>query len=85
MADIQGTVEQFILDNLLFGDITRMPAASESLVESGVIDSTGILELIEFIESEFAISVDESETVPDNLDGIDRLTAYVRRKSPASV
>ena len=86
MADIQGKIEQFILDDLLLGDNSRMPTPSDSLVETGVIDSTGILELIEFIEAEFDISVDETETVPENLDGIERLTAYVSRKAaPARV
>ena len=80
MTDVQRTIEGFILDSLLLGDETRLPAPSESLVETGVIDSTGIMELIEFLEAEFSISVAESETVPDNLDGVANLVAYVGRK-----
>jgi acyl carrier protein len=83
MADVQRTIEGFILDSLLLGDETRLPGPSESLVESGVIDSTGILELIEFLEAEFEISVDEAETVPENLDGVANLVAYVGRKRAA--
>lgn len=85
MADVQGRIQAFILDSLLLGDESRMPDPTESLVESGVIDSTGILELIEFLESEFGVQVEDSETVPDNLDGIARLTAFVFRKSPEGV
>ena len=48
-----------------------------------MIDSTGILELIEFLEAEFEISVDEAETVPENLDGVANLVAYVGRKTAA--
>ncbi|MBG6098201.1 acyl carrier protein [Nocardioides luteus] len=81
MADVQSTIEGFILDSLLLGDETRLPGPTESLVESGVIDSTGILELIEFLEAEFDISVDEAETVPENLDGVANLVAYVGRKT----
>ena len=81
MTDVQRTIEGFILDSLLLGDETRLPAPSESLVESGVIDSTGILELIEFLEEEFGIAVEEAETVPENLDGVERLVGYVARKS----
>jgi len=81
MTDVQLTIEGFILDSLLLGDETRLPEPSESLVESGVIDSTGILELIEFLEAEFEISVDEAETVPENLDGVANLVAYVGRKT----
>lgn len=73
-------VEEFIRDNLLFGDGGRMPAAGDSLIETGVIDSTGVLELIEFLEEEFAIRVDDSETVPENLDSIERIVAYISRK-----
>lgn len=83
MADLQRTIEAFILDSLLLGDEERLPAPTDSLVESGVIDSTGILELIEFLEAEFEISVTEAETVPANLDGVANLVAYVARKTAA--
>lgn len=83
MADVQSRIEQFILDSLLLGDDSRMPATADSLVESGVIDSTGILELIEFLEEEFDISVTEAETVPANLDGVANLVDYVARKTAA--
>lgn len=81
MADVQSRIEQFIVESLLLGDSSRMPGPADSLVESGVIDSTGILELIEFLEEEFGISVAESETVPENLNGVEALVAYVARKS----
>lgn len=83
MADLQRTIEAFILDSLLLGDEERLPAPTDSLVESGVIDSTGILELIEFLEEEFDISVTEAETVPANLDGVANLVDYVARKTAA--
>ncbi|MDQ4110176.1 MAG: acyl carrier protein [Actinomycetota bacterium] len=84
MADLQRTIEAFILDSLLLGDEERLPAPTDSLVESGVIDSTGILELIEFLEEEFQISVTEAETVPTNLDGVANLVAYVAQKTAAA-
>jgi acyl carrier protein len=74
-------VIEFIVNNYLFGDDSRVPADSESLLESGIIDSTGILELIEFLEADLGISVAEDETVPENLDSIANLTAFVERKS----
>lgn len=73
-------VRSFVLDNLLFGDESRLPAADDSLVGSGIIDSTGILELVEFLEQEFGITIDDSETLPENLDGLDRISAFVQRK-----
>ena len=57
-----------------------MPSAADSLIGSGVIDSTGILELIEYLEQEFGIQVEDTETVPENLDGIDRIAVFVHRK-----
>jgi acyl carrier protein len=80
VADVQERVGTFILDNLLLGDEARMPSAADSLIGSGVIDSTGILELIEYLEQEFDIQVEDTETVPENLDGIDRIAVFVNRK-----
>ncbi len=67
----------FVVNNYLFGDTARMPEDEESLVDEGVIDSTGILELIEFLESHFGIEVSETETVPENLGSIASLTKFV--------
>lgn len=75
-----GTAEQlraFVLENFLFGDQSRIPAGDASLLGNGVIDSTGVLELIEFLEEEFGIAVDDSETVPENLDTFDGLERFV--------
>lgn len=84
MEKLRGRIAEFVLDDLLFGDDGRMPTGGESLLESGVIDSTGILELIEFLEAEFSVHVEDDETVRENLDGIDRIAAYVARKRAAS-
>lgn len=85
MADIRDRLEKFILEDLLLADASRMPSPEDSLVETGVIDSTGILELIEFLEEEFGVHVADEETVPENLDGIARLEAFISRKTAASV
>ncbi|AXE38698.1 D-alanine--poly(phosphoribitol) ligase subunit 2 [Acidipropionibacterium virtanenii] len=79
-AAVHDRVREFVLDSLLLGDADRMPADDDSLLESGVIDSTGILELIEFLEEAFGVHVADDETVPGNLDGINRVVAYVARK-----
>ncbi len=81
MSDVDGRIRAFIVDSLLLGDESRAPAASESLLGSGIIDSTGVLELIEFIEEQFGIHVEETETIPQNLDSVENLVAYVGRKS----
>lgn len=77
---VRSDLTEFVVNNYLFGDTTRTPAEADSLVEGGVIDSTGILELIEFLEEKFGIEVTESETVPENLDTIARMTQFVLSK-----
>lgn len=74
-------LRDFITTNFLFGEVARTPADEEDLLLAGVIDSTGILELIEYLESEFGIQVTESETVPDNLGSIANLARYVAGKT----
>lgn len=74
---IQVELTDFVVNNYLFGDVTRAPSEDDSLVESGIIDSTGILELIEFLESHFGIEVSDVETVPRNLGSISSLTKFV--------
>jgi acyl carrier protein len=71
---------EFIVTNYLFGDVASVPRDDDSLVEGGIIDSTGILELIEFIESRFGVEVSDSETVPENLGSIANLTRFVLSK-----
>lgn len=82
-GDIRQALREFIGTNYLFGDHARMPADEESLLEQGVVDSTGILELIEFLEAHFDIVVAESETVVDNLGSIAGLTRFVMQKKAA--
>lgn len=84
VGSVRERLVKFIIDDLLLGDESRLPASDESLLETGVIDSTGVLELIEFLDEAFGVQVEDSETVPENLDGIDRLTAYVERKQSAT-
>lgn len=84
MSDVADQVKAFVLSNFLFGQADQMPDDRESLVDSGVIDSTGILELIEFLELSFAITVADSETVPENLDSIISIARFVRSKQASA-
>lgn len=78
---IRDAVREFIGDNYLFGDLGRLPSDEESLLEKGIVDSTGILELIEFLEERFGIEVAESETVVENLGSVGGLTRFVLAKT----
>jgi acyl carrier protein len=79
-AQIRADLTEFIVANYLFGDVTQAPLDDTSLVEEGIVDSTGILELIEFLEYRFGIEVSEDETVPENLGSIASLTSFVMSK-----
>jgi len=81
-VDLQVRTElaEFIVTNYLFGNADMAPRDEDSLIEGGIIDSTGILELIEFLESHFGIEVSEAETIPENLDSISCLTQFVLSK-----
>lgn len=81
--DIRDQLREFISTNYLFGDRDRLPADEESLLETGVVDSTGVLELIEFLEDDFGIVVAESETVFENLGSVAGLTRFVAAKTGA--
>jgi acyl carrier protein len=83
-AEIERRVRQFIEDNFLFREDRAALGGGESLLDAGLIDSTGILELVGFLESEFAIQVGDAEIVPENLDSIGTIVAYVAGKQPAA-
>ena len=77
---IEPIVRQFVADNFLFRESADSLDENESLIAGGVIDSTGILELVSFLEQEFEIEIADEELVPDNLDSIARIRAFVSRK-----
>ncbi|MBN2844361.1 MAG: acyl carrier protein [Deltaproteobacteria bacterium] len=79
-AEIREIFIGFVITNYLFGDSSKLPSDEESLIELGVVDSTGILELIEFTEHEFGISISDSETIPENLGSIANLVTFVQKK-----
>ena len=79
MSDIKSKIKTFIIENYLFGDDEGLEE-STSFLDEGIVDSTGILELIEFISEEFSITVEDEELIPENLDSIDNVTAFIGRK-----
>ncbi|HOO71608.1 MAG TPA: acyl carrier protein [Spirochaetota bacterium] len=84
MADIKQEIEKFIEENFVMGrkNITLDP--DKSLIESGVMDSTGVLELVMFLEERFSIQIDDEELVPENLDTINNLVAFLKKKGVAA-
>lgn len=76
-------IRAFIVENFLFGDDSQPLANDLSLIDNDLIDSTGILELVGFLEERFAISIADADIVPANLDTIDRIAGFIARKQAA--
>jgi acyl carrier protein len=72
-------VRQFITDNFLFGQQAQL-SDTASFLENGIIDSTGMLELISFLEEEHGISISTEELIPENLDSVERISRFLERK-----
>jgi acyl carrier protein len=73
-------LRQFIVDTFFVDRFSD----DESFLRSGIIDSTGMMELVAFLEREFAIKVADKELVPENLDSLARVSAFVERKQGAT-
>lgn len=67
------------MENFLFEENAQL-TDDESFLESGILDSTGVLQLIDFLEQEYGIRVENEEVTPDNLDSIERIAAYLNIK-----
>jgi acyl carrier protein len=80
--DVRQRVRQFVVDNFYLSDASRL-SDDTLLVTSGIVDSTGVLEIIAFVEAEFGIRVRDDETVPENLESIERIAAFVGRRRAA--
>jgi acyl carrier protein len=76
---VQERVRQFIVENFYVTDPSDL-ADDVSLINSGLVDSTGMLEVIAFLEAEFGIRIGDQETIPSNLETVGRITAFVERK-----
>lgn len=72
-------IHKFIVDNFMFGQADGLKY-DESLLQKGVIDSTGVLELVSFLQDNFNITVEDDEIVPSNLETINGIVAYVSKK-----
>jgi len=79
MARYEQEIRQFITDKFLFGD-ERQINSDESLLDAGILDSTGILELIAHLEAHYQIKVGDEELVPENLDTIGNISAFLGKK-----
>lgn len=83
MMSTEARIRSYILENFLFTDVADAFADNDSFLERGIIDSTGVLELIFFVEEQFNIKVADKEMVPENFDSVDNIARFVQRKQAA--
>jgi len=80
MQLIEEKVTHYILENFLFTSDPASISKDTSFLEKGIVDSTGILEIVGFLEEEFGVKVEDSEIIPENLDSVSNIISYVTKK-----
>lgn len=78
-------VRKYIQERFMIGRALNSLGDSDQLLEKGILDSTGVLELVGYIEENFAFPVEDEELVPENLGSVDNIVKYVARKAKISV
>jgi len=78
--DIKKKIKVFINDHFLIVAGSNTFNDDDSFMQKGIIDSTGVLELVSFIEATFQIKVEDEELIPDNLDSLNKIATYIARK-----
>lgn len=79
-SDIKEKVKTFIIENFLLGDISNNLNDDDSFFEKGIIDSTGVLELVSFVEKSFNVKFEDEELIPDNLDSLNKVADFILKK-----
>jgi acyl carrier protein len=77
-------IKEFIVTNFLFGQEGKGLTREASFLENGIIDSTGLLELVAFVEQRYGIAIADRELLPENLDSLQNVSQFVARKIEAS-
>ena len=81
MNQLKTELRQYIIENFLFGQDDAVLTDDVSFLEQGLIDSTGVLEIVAHLEQTYGVSVEDEELVPQNFDSVNNLAAYVSRKT----
>ncbi|HET9988038.1 MAG TPA: acyl carrier protein [Kofleriaceae bacterium] len=79
-VEVEGEVAHFIVNNFLFGDAAAAPAPDQPLVQSGLVDSTGILEIVAFLETRFGVHAADEELAAENFGTIAAIAKFVVAK-----
>ncbi len=77
---LERDVRRFLVENFPLGKDAAELSSTDSLLDAGVIDSTGVLELVGFLEDHYSISISDEELLPENLDSVDTIVQFLQRK-----
>jgi len=77
----ENQIRTYILENFLFSNRAEGLSNDDSFLQQGILDSTGVLELVTFIEANFNITVNDEELIPENLDSVNNLVIFIHRKN----
>ncbi len=83
MRDIRQDLRTFVRENFLFGQSDESLSDDDSFLQRGIVDSTGVLELVQFIEETYGFRLQDDELIPENLDSIHQLVCFIETKAPA--
>ncbi|MGH8258558.1 MAG: acyl carrier protein [Steroidobacteraceae bacterium] len=83
-SELHERIRHYILENYLFTQDVAALGFDESLIGRGIVDSTGILELVLFVEEQLGVKVRDDEMIPENLDSVSRIAAFVESKRLAA-
>lgn len=78
--NLEQTIRQYILKNFLFTEDESKLGNEMSFLDHRIIDSTGVLEVVNFIEENFQVKVEDAELIPENFDSVSKLVAYLQKK-----
>jgi acyl carrier protein len=82
-ADVKQQVREYIIDNFLMGSTAQPIGDQTSFMENHILDSTGFIELVAFLEQEYGVTIEDKEMIPENLDSLANIERYVQRKAGA--
>ena len=82
--EVEKKMRDYMLENFLFTDDQSALVNNDSFMQKGIVDSTGILEVIHYMEEEFGMQIEDDEMIPENLDSIDNLVTFIARKQVAN-
>ena len=82
-GEIRNKIREYLLANFMFGETKTALKDGDSFLDTGIVDSTGVLMIVEFVQEAFAIKVEDADMMPENLDSIDNLVRYIGGKVKA--